>query len=140
MQGLWLPPIHKVDAHNDGNFKYYATSQCRNTAMHWAIKSLDDRSWTAYRHTDSATPPEFRSNHIPPPRPSQNEYPVWYFLTGSLSKLAYLARLLKLEEGVHFSQAWATGLVEVKERQCMAIFRASTGEHSRYNVNVLLLT
>jgi hypothetical protein len=88
------------------------------------VKSIDDRAWTPESATRSATPPHFRADCNPPPRPSQNEYPVWYFLTGSLSKPAYLGKLLKLDT-LAMTTAWVNGLVERKERQCTALFRAT---------------
>ncbi|KAF1845915.1 uncharacterized protein K460DRAFT_406145 [Cucurbitaria berberidis CBS 394.84] len=87
--------------------------------MCWALKNLHDESRTPY--ICEPTLPQFRLPDDQPPRPLQNEYPVWYFLTGGLSRAEKLMQLLQLDKEPDLRIASVKGLVQVHERQCSAL-------------------
>lgn len=87
--------------------------------MCWAPKDLHDGSM--YPYVYDSTLPQHRLNNDQAPRPAQNEYPVWYFLTGTLERKDKLQALLKLEEAPELRLASITSLIEARERQCTAL-------------------
>lgn len=87
--------------------------------MCWALKHLHDVSRAP--HVYSSTLPQYRLDNGQIPRPQQDEYPVWYFLTGELTRGERLKQLLKLNRLPYMRVASIDGLVQAHERQCNAL-------------------
>ncbi|OAL49181.1 hypothetical protein IQ07DRAFT_645167 [Pyrenochaeta sp. DS3sAY3a] len=75
------------------------------------VPSIYDNTW-----------PQFRMNNGEVPWPLPNEYPVWYFITGELSRPEILMSLLKLDKQPDLRPARVKGLVQITERRCNALF------------------
>ncbi|KAF2134178.1 hypothetical protein P153DRAFT_353365 [Dothidotthia symphoricarpi CBS 119687] len=97
----------------------YSTGNIVDIPLCWAGKDLHDGSM--YPYVYESTLPQHRLNEGKTPRPSQNEYPVWYFLTGTLARADKLQRLLKLDVEPETKLASITSLREASERQCKAL-------------------
>lgn len=80
------------------------------------VKSLHDDSYAPSPY--STILPQHRLDPGEIPRPLQNEYPVWYFLTGELARSENLKNLLELVKSPDMRPATVAGLREVIRRNC----------------------
>lgn len=67
------------------------------------------------------TLPQFRLDQGEEARPTQEEYPVWYFLTGSLAKHSNLKSLLRLDQDPDFRPATVEGVSHMQLRKFNAL-------------------
>ncbi|CAO2649077.1 Nn.00g100260.m01.CDS01 [Neocucurbitaria sp. VM-36] len=110
------------------NGRIYPVSNWISIPISGALKSLHDGSRAPYIY--DPTLPQFRLLYEQLPRPLHHEYPVWYFLTGQISRGDKLMRLLKLDQLPEMRYASINGLVEVQERQCRAL--VEPGRHQSW--------
>lgn len=80
----------------------------------WAVKDIHEASRFPYFH--DPTLPQHRLDNARP-RPLQDDYPVWYFLTGPIAKPNKLRKLLKRETEPHKRCATVHGLTTLRHRQ-----------------------
>jgi hypothetical protein len=78
-----------------GNVIHY-TGSWESIQLGWANKNLHETSRQPYVH--DATLPQHRLNEDEVPRPLEDEYPVWYFLTGQIARPEKLQALWKLDK------------------------------------------
>lgn len=97
----------------DGRFVHY-TGSWESIQLAWASKDLHDASRFPYIH--DSTLPQHRLNGAPPD-PLQDDYPVWYFLTGPIAKPKKLQTLLKLDIEPYKRCAVVHGLTTLRRRQ-----------------------
>jgi len=93
------------------NGKWLATGGATFVPMCPALKSLSDDSHAPRSY--STILPQYRLNPGEVPRPLQNEYPVWYFLTGELARPGHLGHLLKLDDMPDLRPATIQGLKQL---------------------------
>lgn len=79
-----------------------------------SVPSINDNAW-----------PQFRMNNGEVPRPLPNECPVWYFITGELSRSEILMSLLELGKQPDLRPASVKGLVQINQWQGNALVISS---------------
>lgn len=87
-------------------------------------KSLHDDSQAPRIY--STTLPQHRLNQGEVPRPLQGEYPVWYFLTGGISRQQILMNLLKLDRLPDMRPASIRDMKVVQTQYCSSLVAATT--------------
>lgn len=103
-----------------------ATGQWISIPLCWANKCLQDNP-EAPRPYDT-TLPHHRPDEGEMSRSFQKEYPTWYFLTGTIAHPENFMKLLKLKEFPDMREACVRGLIEVRSRQCAALFEPTTAD------------
>lgn len=93
----------------------------------WAGKDLHEASRFPYLH-DAMLPQHRLDSALP--RPLQDDYPVWYFLTGPITKPNKLRTLLKRDFEPHKRCATVHGLTTLRHRQFEAT--VETAFHDEY--------
>lgn len=100
--------------------------------MAWADKAL--HGVTRYPYVYDMTLPQHRLSEGKIPLPRQDDYPIWYFLNGGISRPEKLAYLWKLDAQPYGRPATVQGLKYSLYRQCVGLIRASVNdEHCHAN-------
>ncbi|KAH7402146.1 hypothetical protein DE146DRAFT_652550 [Phaeosphaeria sp. MPI-PUGE-AT-0046c] len=107
-----------------GRIVHY-TGTWESIQLAWAAKDLHDASKFPYIH--DTTLPQHRLNEALP-EPLQDEYPVWYFLTGPIAKPRKLQTLLKLDIEPYKRCAVVHGLTTLHHRQFEVTVESDTDE------------
>lgn len=107
----------------------FFTGSWESISLSWAAKDLHDASKFPYIY--DTTLPQYRPNEALP-GPRQEDYPVWYFLTGPITKPNKLQTLLKRNFEPYKHCAVVHGLVTLRRH----VFEATveTDYHEEYAV------
>lgn len=112
-----------------GRYVYY-TGTWESIPLAWAPKDLHDISRYPYVH--DAMLPQHRLGEDEVPDPLQNDYPVWYFLTGEIAQPAKLQTLLKLERMPYTRCATVCGLTTLQHGKFEATVETYIHDDYRY--------
>jgi hypothetical protein len=105
----------------------FFTGSWESISLCWAAKDLHDASRFPYIH--DPTLPQHRLNEALP-SPRQKDYPVWYFLTGPITKPNKLQTLIKRNSEPYKQCAVVHGLVTLRHREFEAT--VETDFHKKY--------
>jgi hypothetical protein len=89
------------------------TGQWEYIHFDWARKDLYDTSTIPCVH--DTTPPQSKLNQTEPcPQPLQDDYPVWYFLTGQIAHPEHMKALWQLSKKPYHRHATVEGLTSIR--------------------------
>jgi len=110
----------------------YVTNKWESIPLAWATKDLDRASKFPYVY--DSTLPQHRLNQHEVARPTQNQFPVWYFLVGEASRPKVLQSLLKLDHEPDLRSATVHGLSTVHGPHCEGLVKSSQ-EQEYWHIN-----
>jgi hypothetical protein len=125
----YLPPRMWV-----GN-QVYHTGKWESIPLGWAFKNIQDDCQAASSPpwTQDAKRPQCQLNGGESSRSYQDDYPVWYFLTGQIARSDKLKALWKLENTPYGRLATVYGLKHVQDRHCEGLVQSSKVDEAMGN-------
>jgi hypothetical protein len=118
----------------------FFTGRWEEIPLEWAPKKLHTASTLPSVH--DATLSQHRLNEHQAPQPLQHDYPVWYFLTGSIARPENMRTLWKLDSLPYYRHATADGLTSIRYGKCEALIQSSSTKeewHTKKSVGTAYL-